>query len=190
LHTRGGDTVKGTPRALSLTQGKSRKLDTTGMAPRKPVQYQARSLDEWEPVPYEPTEEDQALFDSMGHVSPLAPAYLLAFARTGISAEACRRVGISESLPRVWKLRHPEFAQIQEDLKEGIRDRWNALARQKALGGFEERPCNASGELVGRKVREDPSFLKAVLGSLEPENWGRAGESGQSITIQVLQMSE
>ncbi len=182
--------MKGTPRALSLTQGKNRKLDTSGRPPGKLVGCQARSLEDWEPVPYEPAEEDHALFASMGHVSPFAPAYLLAYARTGISAEACRRIGISESLPRVWKVRHPEFAQIQEDLKEGIRDRWNALARRKALEGFSERLYNAKGELVGRKIREDPSFLKAVLGSLDAENWGRAGESGQNITIQVLQVSE
>jgi hypothetical protein len=182
--------VRGEPSALSLTQGKSRTLDTTGKAHGKPVEYQARSLDAWEPVPYEPAEEDKALFGSMGHVSPLAPAYLLAYARTGISAEACRRIGISESLPRQWKRRHPDFATMMEELKEGVRDRWNALARRKALEGFEERLYNAEGELVGRKVREDPSFLKAVLGSLDAENWGRAGESGQSITIQVVQGSE
>ena len=182
--------MKGTPRALSLTQGRSKKLDTTGKAPAKTVGYQARSLEDWEPVPYEPAEEDQALFDSMVHVSPLAPAYLLAYARTGISAEACRRIGISESLPRQWKRRRPDFATMMEELKEGVRDRWNALARRKALEGFEERLYNANGELVGRKVREDPSFLKAVLGSLDADSWGRAGEGGQSVTVNVLQMQE
>ncbi len=182
--------MKGTPRALSLTQGKSQKLDTTGKASGKPVGYQARSLDEWEPVPYEPTPEDEAAFDSVAHVSPLAPPFLLAFARTGICAEACRRIGISESLPRQWKRRHPDFATTMEELKEGVRDRWNALARRKALQGFEERLFNANGELVGRKVREDPGFLKAVLGSLDADNWGRAGENGQSIIVNVLQAHE
>ena len=183
--------MKGKRKALSLTQGKGKKLDTDGRGKnRKMLEHRAQSLDDWEPYPYEPTEEDFTLFDSMAHVSPHAPSYLLAYARTGLNTEACRRIGISDSLPRYWKRRHPDFADLIKDLKEGVRDRWTAVGQRKALEGFRDEMYNADGDLVGVKIREDPGFLKATLGAVDPDRWGKARDTGQIININIVDVNE
>lgn len=177
-------------KALTLTQGAGAKVESTAPAPAVGSARTAKSLDEWEPYPYEPTEDDEKLFASMAHVSPMTPGFLQAFARTGTIAEACRRIGISDSLPRKWRQRHSDFAELLEAQKDCVRDRWNATAQRKAQEGFEERLYNAAGELVGRKVREDASFLKAVLGSIDAEHWGRGGEGDQQINIIITRNEE
>ena len=172
----------------TLTTRKGEELDAEE-TDRKPV-LRARTLDDWEPYPYEPTDDDFAHFNSMAHISPHAPAYLMAFARTGLNTEACRRIGISDSLPRYWKRTHPDFAALIEDLKEGVRDRWTAVGMRKALDGFRDEMYNADGDLVGVKIREDPSFLKAVLGAVDPERWGKTRDSNQDITIVIVDTDE
>ena len=168
------------------TQGKKLKAAKK----LKPVGRRAQTLEDWEPYPYEPTEEDLRIFDSMAHVSPHAPGYLLAFARTGLNTEACRRIGISDSLPRYWKRRHPDLAAMLEDLKEGVRDRWTALGQRKALEGFRDEIYNADGDLVGVKIREDPSFLKSTLGAVDPERWGKSRETSQNIIVNIVDVRE
>ncbi len=149
----------------------------------------ARTLANWEPTPRVITEEEDELFDSVT-VSPSAPAYLRAYTKTGNSVAACSIVGISPSTPRAWKRRDPHFAAIRTDIKEEVVERWNAVCEYRAGKGFEERIYDGDGKLIARKVRQDPSFLRAMMGAQDPENWGTRGDRESNITVVIVDVAE
>ncbi len=146
----------------------------------------ARTLANWEPTPRVITAEEEELFDSVT-VSPIAPAYLRALIATGNSIVACAAIGIDPSTPRKWKARDAHFAAIYADIRQEIKERWNAVAEYRALHGFEERIYDKHGYLAGRKIKQDPSFLRAMLGAQDPEHWGVRGER-RDTTINVVIM--
>ena len=149
----------------------------------------ARTLADWEPTLRVITEEEDELFDSVT-VSPSAPAYLRAYTKTGNSVAACSIVGISPSTPRAWKRRDPHFAAIRTDIKEEVVERWNAVCEYRAGKGFEERIYDGDGKLIARKVRQDPSFLRAMMGAQDPENWGTRGDRESNITVVIVDVAE
>ena len=59
-----------------------------------------------------------------------------------------------------------------------------------ALHGFEERIYDKHGNLAGRKIKQDPSFLRAMLGAQDPENWGARGERDGNITVVIMDVAE
>ena len=150
----------------------------------------ARTLADYELAPRELTEEEEELFDTFATLSPNAPTYLRALVKYGNSYFATAEIGIGPSVPRQWKARSPEFATIFATIKIEIAERWNAVAHNKALGGFEDRMYDKDDNLVGRRVRQDPTFLRAMLGSKDPENWGKEGASGLNITVVIVDAHE
>ena len=158
-------------------------------ATTRPDSKAARTLADWEQVPRVITPEEEEVLDAVT-VSPIAPIYLRAYIASGNSAFACSVVGIGLSTPRAWKRRDAHFAAVWADIKDEVRERWNGVAEYRALHGFEERVFDKHGELVARKVRQDPSFLRAMLGAQDPENWGRRGERDSNITITVHRVAE
>ena len=149
----------------------------------------ARTLADWELVPRVITLEDEELFDSCT-VSPRAPTYLRELVIYGNSIYACAEMGINPATPRSWKRRCSHFAEILETLRIEIVERWNALAQDRALTGFEERMYDKHNNLIGKRVRQSDSFLRAMMGAQDPENWGREGASGTSINIVIQDVRE
>ena len=149
----------------------------------------ARTLADWEPTLRVITEEEGDLLDSVT-VSTQAPIYLRALIATGNSIVACSAIGIDPSTPRKWKRRDTHFAAILADIREEIKERWNAVAEYRALHGFEERIYDKHGNLAGRKIKQDPSFLRAMLGAQDPEHWGSRGERDGNVTITVMRGAE
>ena len=149
----------------------------------------ARTLADWEPTPRVITPEEEELLDSVT-VSPVAPVYLRELIATGNSIVACAAVGIDPSTPRKWKRRDAHFAAILADIREEIVERWNGLAEHRALRGFEERIYDKHGNLAGRKIKQDPSFLRAMLGAQDPEHWGARSERDSKITIVIMDVDE
>ena len=166
----------------AMTEG---AVDSSG----NKVAETARTLANWEPTPRVITEEEDELFDSVT-VSPMAPAYLRALIATGNSIVACAAIGIDPSTPRKWKARDAHFAAILADIRQEIKERWNAVAEYRVLHGFEERIYDKHGNLAGRKIKQDPSFLRAMLGAQDPENWGSRGERDGNIRIVIMDVAE
>ena len=103
---------------------------------------------------------------------------------------ACAAIGIDPSTPRQWKRKDPHFAAILEGIRQEVVERWQTVAEYRALYGFEERIYDKHGNLAGRKIKQDPSFLRAMLGALDPEHWGRRGDTDQVVNIVVQRVSE
>ena len=162
---------------------------TTSTEITKPETKVARTLADWEPTPRVITPEEEESLDSVT-VSPMAPAYLRALIATGNSIVACSAIGIDPSTPRKWKARDAHFAAILADIRQEIKERWNAVAEYRALHGFEERIYDKHGNLAGRKIKQDPSFLRAMLGAQDPENWGSRGERDGNLTIVIMDVAE
>ena len=54
-----------------------------------------------------------------------------------------------------------------------------------------ERIYDKHGNLAGRKIKQDPSFLRAMLGAQDPERWGSRGErDGNNITVVIIDKAE
>lgn len=181
--------MKGKRKALSLMQGKGKKLDTPTNG-KEPVAHRARTLEDYEPYPRVITDEERELFASMEDVSPHAPGYLEAYVRFGNHEAACSGIGIDSSTPRRWKQRRPDFAALREFIKKDVVSRWNTVVQALAMEGFEDRMYDADGELVGRRVRQDASFVRAFMASIDPERWGKQSGTDQSITIVIQDVKE
>ena len=170
----------------AVTEGESTAVATSGDKAGPQI---ARTLAGWEPTPRVITQEEEELLDSVT-VSPMAPVYLRALIATGNSIVACAAVGIDPSTPRKWKRRDAQFAAILADIHEEVVERWNAVAEYRALHGFEERIYDKHGNLAGRKIKQDPSFLRAMLGAQDPEHWGARSERDSKITIVIMDVDE
>ena len=149
----------------------------------------ARTLAAWEPTKRVISSAEEATLDAVT-VSPMAPAYLRALITLGNNVVACAAIGIDPSTPRQWKRKDPHFTAILEGIRQEVVERWQAVAEYRALYGFEERIYDKHGNLAGRKIKQDPSFLRAMLGALDPEHWGRRGETDQVVNIVVQRVAE
>lgn len=161
------------------------------MALGKALTAEARTLADWEPHPrIIPPEESAAIAEVCKGISPVAAMWVETYIRTGNQAAAASIVGISPHTPKGWRNRHPHLQTIIDSYQEEIRERWNAVAQQKGMQGFNEWQYGADGvTLKGRRVREDPGFVRALLGSIDPERWGK-DERAPSIVVNVLQSVE
>lgn len=164
----------------SPAQALGRALDKTG----------ARTLADWEPHPRViPEGELAAIAEVCKDISPQAAIWLETYIRTGNQAAAAAIIGISPSTARAWRHRHPPLQALVDGYQEEIRDRWNAVAQHKGMEGFQEWMYNKDGDPAGSRVRQDPGFVRALLGSIDPERWGK-DERAQTIVVNVLQSQE
>jgi len=155
-----------------------------------PALAQGRTLADWEPHPRViPDEERAAIEEACKDVAPLAALYVETWLRAGNHSAAAAILGISPATPTSWRRKHPPYQAIFDAYSEEIRDRWNAVAQHKGMTGFRDWMYDGKGVLKGTRVREDPGFLGKVLGSIDPDRWGR-DQGGQTINITVQQVTE
>ena len=165
------------------------KAPTTNvMGPR--LTGQARTLADWEPHRrIIPPEEAAAIEAACKEVAPLAATYLQAWIKTGNHVAASEILGISPSAARYWRSRNPSYQALFDAYTPEITERWLTVAQQKGVEGFRDWTFDAEGQLKGSRLREDPGFLRALLGAIDPERWGR-DERSPSIVVNVLQAVE
>jgi len=150
----------------------------------------ARSLSDWEDSARTFTTEELETFAALrDSVSPLAPLYIETWLKTGNHVVAAQLLDMSPATPRHWKRNHPHYKALNDFYTDEIRDRWMAVAQARALGGFTDRMYGKDGELVGTRIRQDPNFLKATLGAIDPERWGKDQDAG-GITINIVDTRE
>lgn len=150
----------------------------------------SRTLADWEPHPRViPDDESEYIREVSKDVAPNAALYVETYLRTGNHSAASAILGMSPSTSRYWRRQHPEYSALFEHYGEEIRDRWNAVAQAKAMEGFQEWMYDGKGELKGTRTRQDPAFVRAVLGSIDPDRWGKE-DKAQSITVNVVQVAE
>ena len=160
------------------------------MALGKALTAGARTLADWEPHPRVIPEGERAAIKMVcKDISPQAAVWLETYIVTGNQSAAAAILGMSPSTPLAWRKRHPPLQALIDGYQEEIRDRWNAVAQHKSMEGFQEWLYGKDGSLAGRRVRQDPSFLGKVLGSIDPEKWGK-DQASQTIVVNVLQSQE
>ncbi len=89
-----------------------------------------------------------------------------------------------------WRDTDPVFLEIHDRFWKEVRARWQPVAEHKALHGFEDLLYDAEGDLKDRRVREDSSFLRALLASIDPEHWGSRTEQDSNITVVIVDVAE
>ena len=67
--------------------------------------------------------------------------------------------------------RDREFAELWDDALEEALDRLEAQMYRFATEGYEERLYDADGNLVSRRVREDPASAARLLAAHRPQLW-------------------
>lgn len=137
-------------------------------------------------VPRELTEEEEAICVRVKSLR--AQEFLRWFPRIGTLDKVCQRVGISGGSPSRWERTDEAFAELYGRLKEDTKALLNSVSMRCGLDGFEDRMYNADGNLVGRRVRQDPSFLSKLMAKVDPE-W-RNVDQGQQINIVVQVVPE
>ncbi len=118
--------------------------------------------------------------------------FLFAFAQCWNVSHAARAVNRSPSCLVYWRRSDPAFKEIYEALEGERLENWRALAARKARTGFTKRLYTPQDDgtllLKAVEVREDPSHLKAVMGSIDPD-W-RSDPGAGNITINIVRVGE
>ena len=113
---------------------------------------------------------------------PSSAGFLTAYANCWNKAQACRAVDRTTACVIKWKQSDSAFADLWETLQAERLEHWRDYAQKKARHGFHKRLYDADGNIKATEIREDPSHLKAVMGSIDPE-WRQDGGSDIQITI-------
>jgi hypothetical protein len=82
--------------------------------------------------------------------------------------------------------RDREFAEAWDEVLEEALDRLEAAMYRYGTEGYEERVYDAQGNLVSRRVREDPASARALLAAHRPALWSERHrlEVGGSIDVE------
>ena len=194
---------------LSLTHGRSRELDTDGKgkepevggapdadvgvgtpgqnAPGNSIRTRGTTLANWEDEPAELLPDQ---LERLEHVaSALARAFLRAYVLHGNVATAVKVAGCSSRVRGYWRTTDSAYAELEAEVIEDVKVRWDAVFESGALGGLVEQIYDKNNELVGTKVRQDSALLRMVAAGINPEKYGR-DNSGQNITIIIQDVRE
>ena len=122
---------------------------------------------------------------------PAARAFLTAYAMCWSKAHACRVVDRSPQCVIKWRA-DPPFAELWEALSAERLENWRHYSARKAREGFHKRVYTVDSEgnptLKHHEVREDPSHLKAVMGSIDPDY--RQDKNGGDLQITIVRVHE
>ena len=182
---------------LGLTHGRSKKLDADGKdvgvgtpgqdGPGNSIRTRGTTLADWE------DESRQLLPDQLERLeqvsSALARAFLRAYVLHGNVATAVKVAGCSSRVRGYWRTTDPAYAELEAEVIEDVKVRWDAVFESGALGGLVEQIYDKNNELVGTKVRQDSALLRMVAAGVNPEKYGR-DTSGQTFTIIIQDVKE
>ena len=88
-----------------------------------------------------------------------------------------------------WRMTDPAYAELEAEIVEDVKVRWDAVFESGALGGLVEQIYDKNNELVGTKVRQDSAILRMVAAGINPEKYGR-DTNDQNITIIIQDVKE
>jgi len=156
--------------------------ETTGSILRR-----GATLGEWE---QDPRELEPGQLERLKDVrSPLARAYLKAYATHGTISAACKVAGHSSAARVKWRQFDPVYAELEEEVRHDIQTRWDAVFEGTALGGLTEEIFDKNGDFAGRKQRQDSAMLRMVAAGVNPEKYGKDQDAG-GIVINIVDTRE
>lgn len=98
------------------------------------------------------------------------PAFLKAFAETGMVAAACRKAKVSRSYVYEARQADEHFAQIWDDIEHATTDEMEREAYRRGVQGVEE-PVFQGKELVGHVRKFSDTLLIFMLKARKPEKY-------------------
>jgi hypothetical protein len=98
------------------------------------------------------------------------PAFLKAFAETGMVAAACKQAKVSRSYVYEARQADPRFAQMWEDIEEATTDEMEREAYRRGVEGVDE-PVFQGKELVGHVRKFSDTLLIFMLKARKPEKY-------------------
>lgn len=101
---------------------------------------------------------------------PNQRAFLDAFAECGTVSAACRKAGVSSSMPYEWNVDDPVFSGAFQRARDAHVDAMEAAARGRAMEGWSE-PVFHNGRLVGSKQKFSDSLLMFLLRGERPQKF-------------------
>jgi hypothetical protein len=98
------------------------------------------------------------------------PAFLKAFAETGMVAAACKQANVSRSYVYEARQADEKFAQMWEDIENASTDEMEREAYRRGVKGVEE-PVFQGKELVGHVRKFSDTLLIFMLKARKPETY-------------------
>ena len=98
------------------------------------------------------------------------PAFLRAFADTGIVAHACEKAKVARSTVYEARILDPKFCQAWDAIEAATTDEMEAEARRRGMQGT-EKPVFQGKELVGYVREYSDTLLIFMLKARKPETY-------------------
>ena len=156
-------------------------------APGSSIRTRGTTLADWEDEPAELLPDQLERLEQVS--SALARAFLPAYVLYGNVAKAVKVAGCSSRVRGYWRTTDPAYAELEAEVTEDVRERWDAVFASGALHGLVEQIYDKNNKLVGTKIRQDSAILRMVAAGINPEKYGKDTDD-RNITIIIQDVKE